>query len=134
MFQALAPKVRNWLFVPTPEPRGQASEALAARLAPLCASAGQPFEVLPSLSAEALQGAVLASRAKGHKRVGFLGSFSVASAAGRTFARQARSQLMRSPFWCSQAFWPSHRRSLLFDAPAEPLSPLPSCPVTTWAK
>ena len=81
MFQALAPKVRNWLFVPTPEPRGQASEALAARLAPLCASAGQPFEVLPSLSAEALQGAVLASRAKGHKRVGFLGSFSVASAA-----------------------------------------------------
>ncbi|NDH93922.1 MAG: hypothetical protein EBZ13_05170 [Planctomycetia bacterium] len=83
MFQALAPKVRNWLFVPTPEPRGQASEALAARLAPLCASAGQPFEVLPSLSAEALQGAVLASRTKGHKRVGFLGSFSVASAADR---------------------------------------------------
>ena len=81
MFRALAPRVRRWLFVPTPGPRGQAGETLAARLAPLCEAAGQPFEVLPSLSAEGLQGALAASRNQGLKRVGFLGSFSVASLA-----------------------------------------------------
>ena len=81
MFQALSPKVERWLFVPTPGPRGQTGETLAARLAPHCDAAGQPFEVLPSLSAETLQGALAASRLQGLKRVGFLGSFSVASAA-----------------------------------------------------
>ena len=81
MFRALAPRVRRWLFVPTPGPRGQAGETLAARLAPRCEAAGQPFEVLPSLSAEGLQGALAASRNQGLKRVGFLGSFSVASLA-----------------------------------------------------
>ena len=30
---------------------------------------------------------------------------------------------MRRPFWCSQAFWPSLQRSLVFDAPAQPLAP-----------
>ena len=81
MVRALAPKVQRWLFVPTPGPRGQAGETLAARIAPLCDAAGQPFELLPSLSAEALQGALAASRRQGLKRVGFLGSFSVVSAA-----------------------------------------------------
>jgi len=77
----LAPKVQRWVFVPTPRPRGQAGETLAARLAPLCNAVGQPFEVLPSLSPEALRETVVASRSQGLKRVGFLGSFSVASAA-----------------------------------------------------
>jgi len=81
MFHALAPKVQRWVFVPTPGPRGQAGETLAARLAPLCNAVGQPFEVLPSLSPEALRETVVASRSQGLKRVGFLGSFSVASAA-----------------------------------------------------
>ncbi len=81
MVRALAPKVRRWLFVPTPGPRGQTGEALAARLAPLCKEVGQPFNVLPSLGAEALQGALAASRSEGLKRIGFLGSFSVVSAA-----------------------------------------------------
>jgi dihydrofolate synthase/folylpolyglutamate synthase len=81
MVRALAPKVRRWLFVPTPGPRGQTGEALAARLAPLCKGVGQPFDVLPSLGAEALQGALAASRSEGLKRIGFLGSFSVVSAA-----------------------------------------------------
>lgn len=81
MFHALAPKVQRWLFVSTPGPRGQAGETLAARLSSLCDAAGQPFDVLPSLSAEALKGTLVASRAQGLKRVGFLGSFSVASAA-----------------------------------------------------
>ena len=81
MFHALAPKVKRWAFVPTPGPRGQAGETLAARLAPLCGAAGQPFKVLPSLGPEVLQRMLLASRSQGLKRVGFLGSFSVASAA-----------------------------------------------------
>ena len=55
MFQALAPKVRNWLFVPTPEPRGQASEALAARLAPSALRQASPLSAAVP-SAEALRG------------------------------------------------------------------------------
>ena len=81
MFHALAPKVRRWVFVPTPGPRGQSAQALAERLGPLCEAVGQSFEQLPSLGAEALGPALAAFQESGVTRVAFLGSFSVVSAA-----------------------------------------------------
>lgn len=89
MVQALAPKVRRWVFVPTPGPRGQGGEALATRLASLCEAAGRPFEVLPSLRAEALLEALGIAQERGDARVGFLGSFSVVSAAETAILPQA---------------------------------------------
>ena len=81
MFRALEAKVRRWVFVPTPGPRGQSAQALAERLGPLCEAGGQSFEVLPSLDAEALEPVLATSRDTGVTRVAFLGSFSVVSAA-----------------------------------------------------
>jgi len=79
MFDALAPKVRQWAFVDTEGPRGQSAAALADRLRGRPAAQGAIFHCLGALGPEALTWL----RTAGGDRLAVLGSFTVVAAAER---------------------------------------------------
>lgn len=79
MFDALAPKVRQWALVDTEGPRGQSAAVLADRLRGRPSAQGSTFHCLGALGPEALAWL----RAEGGAEIAVLGSFTVVAAAQR---------------------------------------------------
>ncbi len=86
MFDALAPKVRQWAFVDTDGPRGQSAQVLADRLRDRLGARGSTFQCLGALGPEALTWL----KAAGGARIAVLGSFTVVAAAQRLLGLDPR--------------------------------------------